>query len=153
MRQNNILRTLAEPTLVTVNGRRVTFHSGGEIIRPHGPDNASASNETTKLGTLIEANPVLQKDGSLKLEFLLTLCDLEPGLDRVEAGQKIPGFRTRQVNSAVALRSGLTMVMSGLHQQRVEAYRRPDGKNHEQVNEIETIILVRPTYEVSSEGS
>jgi hypothetical protein len=149
--RNNIIRPLAEPTLVTVNGRRAIFHSGGEVPRPHSSGDQPTANEFIKFGTSIEANPLLQKDGSLKLEFDVRLTDLDPALNHTDGGKTILGFRKLQVNSGIVARSGQTVVMSGLVQQRVERARGANGQTNEQINEIETVILVRPTYKVSSE--
>jgi Flp pilus assembly secretin CpaC len=148
LKQRGIAKLLAEPTIITSSNRPLHFHSGGEIAVPV-PQGHNVSVETKKIGTTINANPALQSDGSLKLDFRIEVTNVVPSLSRRHAGQLIPGYRKIQAATTTTLRSGQALVLNGLKQLRTEFHEK-DGRVEEHDGEFELLILVMPTYPTAS---
>jgi Flp pilus assembly secretin CpaC len=136
-------KIIVEPTLAGPNGQPLNFRAG-DTLKIGLPD---GSTEAREMGTSIKAVPNLQPNGDLKLDLFVRVSELQPKLDVVLGGRKFPGFRTRQFMPNVTLRSGQTFVMSGMQKERVETRKVGlIGKTQESVNEIETVLVVRPTF-------
>ena len=68
LRQNDLIKILAEPQLVTVSGRPASFNSGGEfpIIVP--AESGYRSIEYRQYGTRVDFVPIVLGNGNLRLE-------------------------------------------------------------------------------------
>jgi hypothetical protein len=144
LRQKNLIRVLAEPTMVTLGGRPVSFNSGGEvpIVVPQGT--GSVSIEYKKYGTGFDAVALMMGHGKVQLQVRARVSELEPNRGISIGGTKIPGFRERFVDTAAELRFGEVLVLNGPKQTRVETQKDSKGKTREVVDEIELIVLVTP---------
>lgn len=154
MRQDNMAKLLAEPTLVTVSGRPAYFQSGGEVPVTTGGGLGVPANTVYKpYGTQINFVPIVLGNGRIRLE-------VRPQVSEVDASRGLndqPAFRTRQVDTGVEMKAGQTLAIAGLIQNRVESERRgipwvselpyigvAFRNTREEMNEVELIVLVTP---------
>ena len=159
LRQNNLIKVLAEPTLVTVSGRPASFNSGGEfpIIVPQSLGTVSV--EYRQFGTRVDFVPLVLGNGNLRLEVRPTVSEIDPSRSVTINNITVPGLRTRFVDTAVEMKSGQTLALAGLIQTRVEAENRgipwladvpyfgiPFRRVQEVSNEIELLIMVTPEF-------
>lgn len=157
LRSNNLIKILAEPTLTSVSGRPAYFHEGGEfpVLVPQGLGNVSI--EYKQFGTRVDFVPIVLGNGNIRLEVRPNVSEVDPTLGVEVNGFTVPGVRDRSVETAVEMRSGQTLAIAGLIQNKVTAeniglpvladlpwvgslFRRVN----EEVNEIELLIVVRP---------
>jgi len=157
LRQYNLVKVLANPTLVTVSGRPASFNVGGEfpIIVPEGLGTVAI--EFKEFGTRVDFVPIVLGNGNLRLEVRPLVSELDPTRSVTVNDIKVPGLRTRWVDTAVEMKAGQTLALAGLVQERVESenkgipwladlpwagpvFRRVEDK----VNEIELLVLVTP---------
>ena len=157
MRQYNLAKVMADPTLVTVSGRPAFFNSGGEfpILIPAGLGTTSV--DFKKFGTQVDFVPIVLGNGNLRLEVKPRISFLDPTLSVTTQGITVPGLNVRECDTGVEMKSGQTLAIAGLVQNRLEytntgipyladlpyvgaAFR----KTNEQVNEIELLIFVTP---------
>ena len=157
LRDNNLAKILAEPTLVTVSGRPAAFNAGGEfpILVPQSLGTISV--EYKQFGTRVDFVPIVLGNGLIRLEVRPQVSELDNANGVTLGGNRIPALRTRWVDTAVEMRAGQTLALAGLIQTRVEsqnvglpwlsdlpwagaAFRRVQ----EQQNEIELVVMVRP---------
>jgi len=157
MRQYNLAKVMADPTLVTVSGRPAFFNSGGEfpILIPAGLGTTSV--DFKKFGTQVDFVPVVLGNGNIRLEVKPRISFLDPTLTVTTQGITVPGLNVRECDTGVEMKSGQTLAIAGLVQNRIEytntgipyladlpyvgaAFR----KTNEQVNEIELLIFVTP---------
>lgn len=157
LRQHNMVKLLAEPTLVTTSGRPASFNSGGEfpIIVPQSLGTVSI--EYRQFGTRVDFVPIVLGNGNLRLEVRPQVSEIDPSRSVTIQNVNVPGLRTRWVDTAVEMRAGQTLALAGLIQTRVEAenrgipvladlpwvgaaFRRVEESN----NEVELVILVTP---------
>ncbi|XZE36242.1 type II and III secretion system protein family protein [Pirellulaceae bacterium SH501] len=159
LRQNNLAKVLADPTVVAIDGRPASFNSGGEfpIIVPAGLGQVGI--EFREFGTRLDFVAKVRGDGRIWLEVRPTISEIDPGRSVTIAGTSVPGIRSRFVDTAVELRAGQTLALAGLLQVRTEA--ETSGipgladlpylgalfrANREVQNEVELLILVTPNF-------
>jgi pilus assembly protein CpaC len=157
LRDNNLAKILAEPTLVTVSGRPASFNAGGEfpILVPQSLGTISV--EYKQFGTRVDFVPIVLGDGNIRLEVRPQVSELDNANGVTLSGTRIPALRTRWVDTAVEMRAGQTLALAGLIQTRVEAQNRgipwladlpwagaAFRRVQEQQNEIELVVTVRP---------
>ncbi len=159
LRQYNLVKVLAEPTLVTVSGRPASFSSGGEfpIIVPQALGTNSI--EYRQFGTRVDFVPIVLGNGRVRLEVRPQVSEIDPARSVTINGTTVPGLRTRWVDTGVEMKAGQTLALAGLIQTQIEsqnvglpwlsdlpwlgaAFRRV----REQNNEIELLILVTPEF-------
>jgi len=150
LKAGGMQKEIAEPSLLAISGQPATFQMGKRIMIPPVKDSKGQTVDHLDYGTTIDTLQEVQEDGSLKLTVSLSQVDLIPGKGLEKDGQLIPAVNRREMKSSATLQPGQTLVLCGMVQKRVEATRR--GKFwskviEETVNEIETVLLVRPAYE------
>ncbi|MBP89672.1 MAG: histidine kinase [Planctomycetaceae bacterium] len=159
LRKYNLVKVLAEPTLVTISGRPASFSSGGEfpILVPQGFSNLSI--EYREFGTRVDFVPIVLGNGRVRLEVRPVVSEIDSARSVSIGTNSVPGLRTRWVDTAVEMKVGQTLALAGLIQTQVEsenkgipfladlpwiggAFRRVQERN----NEIELLILVTPEF-------
>lgn len=157
LRQNNLVKVLADPTVVAVDGRPASFNSGGEfpIVVPAGLGQVGI--EFREFGTRVDFVAKVRGDTRISLEVRPTISEIDPTRSVNIAGVTVPGLRSRFVDTAVELNAGQTLAIAGLIQVRTEAETSgipglselpylgvPFRRVREVQNEVELLILVTP---------
>lgn len=159
LKQESLLKILAEPKLVTANGRPANLLAGGEfpILVPQSLGTVSI--EWREFGTRLEAVPILIGNGRLRLELQPEVSERDFSNAVTLSGTTVPGLTTRRVNTQVEMKFGQTLVLGGLiatrntaHTQKVPwlgelpwvgaAFRR------ERYDETETELVIMVTPEL-----
>ncbi len=157
LRQQNLVKLLAEPTLLTISGRPARFESGGEIPVPEGQGLGTFSIVYKNVGTTVDFVPIVMGNGIIRLEVHPAVTELNPALGIEANGVRIPGLTNRSVDTAVELQAGQTLALAGLIQTRVESTNkglpflgdlpfvgRAFSRVEEKLNEVELLIIVTP---------
>ncbi|NLE37070.1 MAG: hypothetical protein GX621_03500 [Pirellulaceae bacterium] len=157
LREDKLLKILAEPTLVTISGRPASFTVGGEIPILVPQSLGTSAIEYKKYGTQLDFVPIVLGNGKIRLEVRPKVSELDPASGIVLSGINVPGLRSREVETGVEMNAGQTLAIAGLVQTRLETsrrglpwvsdvpylgalFRRMEDEN----NEIELLILVTP---------
>lgn len=106
-------KLLAEPTLVTVEGRKAKFHSGAEISTPGPTKDGVVATEFRDIGTKIEVTVRLGDPRTVRAELRAEYSELDPSRTVTADGVAIPAVRRRCVHVAVPLAIGETTVLGG----------------------------------------
>jgi pilus assembly protein CpaC len=157
LRQYQLAKLMAEPTLVTVSGRPAFFNSGGEfpILVPGGLGTVSI--DFKKFGTQVDFVPIVLGNGNIRLEVKPRISFIDTTLSVTAQGITVPGLNVREVDTGVEMKPGQTLAIAGLVQNRIEtsntgipyladlpyigaAFR----KTSEKANEVELVVLVTP---------
>ena len=157
LREDGLMKILAEPTLTTVSGRPAFFQVGGEVPTLVPQSLGTVSVEYKKWGTQVDFVPIVLGDGAIRLEVRPRVSDIDNARSVEYAGYTIYAFKTREVDTGVEMKAGQTLAIAGLIQSRVESQRRglpwvgevpylgaAFRKVEEVNNEIELLILVTP---------
>ncbi len=157
LRQDNLAKILAEPTLVTTSGRPAFFHVGGEVpyLVPQGLGTTAI--EYKEYGTRVDFVPIVLGNGRIRLEVRPRVSDIDAGRSIVVDGQVVYAFSKHEVDTGVEMQAGQTLAIAGLVQNRIESQRRglpvigempyvgPAFRRvEEQMNEIELLVFVTP---------
>lgn len=118
LKKAGALKVLAEPVLATTSGRQASFSAGGEfpILVPQ--SNGESTIEYKKFGTQLDCLPIVLGNGRIRLEVRPRVSELDADHSIVVGDVTIPGLRTRQVDTAVEMNVGQTLVLAGLLQKR-----------------------------------
>lgn len=126
LRQNNLLRILAEPNVVAMSGQEATFLAGGQIPIPVVQNSSGASGPTITIekweyGVKLTFTPIVLGDGRIRLKVSPEVSDLDYTTAVKVSGFVIPGMTQRKLTTTVELAEGQTFALAGLLNQSVAA--------------------------------
>ena len=125
LRQLSLARTLAEPTLTTLNGRKARFHAGGQFPVPvvTGFTDAGLQGVTfVPFGVQLNFTPYITDGDRIRLEIYAEVSVRDEALataiggDAEAGGTQVPGLESRNFETTVELREGQTLAVAGLIQ-------------------------------------
>jgi pilus assembly protein CpaC len=117
LQTENILQILAEPNLVTTNGKEAYFLVGGEFPVPvlQGGGNAGAVTiQFREFGIRLRFTPLVTENKTIKLHLAQEVSTLDAANGVTFSGFVIPAISTRRTESDVELGEGQSFVVSGL---------------------------------------
>ena len=152
MREDDLAKILAEPTLTTMSGHPASFRAGGSFyIVPNGQNGGPPL--TVKYGTQLDFVPIVLGNGRIRLDVRATISEPDPS----QPSQFQPAVKDRNADTGAELEAGQTMAIAGLVQSNIDAsvsglpwisdvpyLGAAFRKVHEQTNEVELLILVTP---------
>lgn len=163
----NLLQILAEPNLITSNGKEATFLAGGEFPFPvlQGGANAGAVTiQFREFGVRVSFLPQLTAHNSLKLHVRPEVSSLDFSNALLLSGFTIPAMSTRRVEADIELQLGQSFAIAGLIDQRVtESLQKIPGlasipllgnlfkSRSTNKNRAELVVVVTP--EIAGPGS
>ncbi|WP_416394992.1 type II and III secretion system protein family protein [Allohahella sp. A8] len=103
-------KTLAEPRLTTRNGGTASFLAGGEVPFPVTNANGATSVEFKQYGVKLNIKPLVSPEGLITASMQTEISQIDQSVSVGNA----PGFITRSTETDINMRSGETMVISGL---------------------------------------
>ena len=121
LRNESLIKVLAEPTLITTSGKSASFISGGEQAIPVPAGLGQVGVQFEEFGTRLNFLPIMMGDGKIWLEVEPEISDLNPAFGTVINGTSVPGRSTQRVHTTVMLEPGQTFVLGGLVERRVTA--------------------------------
>jgi pilus assembly protein CpaC len=119
LRQENLAKIMAHPTLTTLSGRPATFTVGGE--EPYGTAGSGGGTGTgiefKPFGTYVRFLPIVLGNGKLRIEVQPEVSTVTGQI--TQANIVAPRLDVTRVETTVEIESGQTMVIGGLLQNRV----------------------------------
>lgn len=114
LKQERLLKILAEPTLNTTNGRPAQMLAGGEfpIVVPQSLGTTTI--EWREFGVRMEAVPTILGAGRVRLELQPEVSERDFSNSVNINGFTVPGLTTRRVNTQVEMKFGQTYMLAGL---------------------------------------
>jgi len=124
LRRNNMVKVLAEPNLIALNGYQASFLAGGEFPVPTfsgigagglGGGGAS-STQFKQFGVRLAFLPLIQDNDTIRLTVdpEVSTVDFSVGTTLVPGGSIVPGLNTRNAHTTVELKQGETLAIAGL---------------------------------------
>ena len=159
LRQQNLIKMLAEPTIVATHGRPARFIVGGKVpyIVPSG--NGSVSINYEEYGTLVDFLPFVVGPGRIRLEVRPEVSEPDDSRSISADGISVPAFTQRYAETSVEMQAGQTLAIAGLLQSRTEAVTRATPfwgeiplvgslfrRVRERRNDVELLITVTPEF-------
>lgn len=114
LKEESLLKILAEPELVTTNGRPANLLAGGEfpILVPQSLGTVTI--EWREFGVRLEAVPIMLGNGRVRLELQPEVSERDFTNAVQVSGLTVPGLTTRRVNTQVEMNFGQTFIIAGL---------------------------------------
>ena len=124
LRENQLLRVLDEPNLITESGEQASFLAGGQIPIPVPQPGASGTVITIQYqnyGVQLNFIPVVLGDGRIRIKVSPQVSALDKSNGIQLDGFSIPAFTTDNVQTVVELGEGQTFCLAGLLQNTMTA--------------------------------
>jgi pilus assembly protein CpaC len=122
LRREDLLKILADPTLVTVSGRPAQFHVGGEIPYPSTASLNAVTVSYKDTGITIDFVPIVLGNGNIRLEVRPVDREIDDTITiQIAPGFESPAFTERHVDTGVEMRAGQTLAIAGLVSKRLTA--------------------------------
>lgn len=120
LKQQNLARLLASPTLVTMSGQEASFLVGGEFPVPIESDNGTSINYKT-FGIMLRFTPMVVAPETITIQVEPEISNVDYSLAVTSGGVSVPGLKTRRGSTTLQLKDGQTFVMAGLLQEDLAA--------------------------------
>jgi pilus assembly protein CpaC len=119
LKENGLVKILAEPTLVTLNGQEARFLAGGEFPVPV-PQQCNVITITYKqFGVGLSFTPTVLSDDKISLRVAPEVSDLDFSTAVVLSGFVVPGLTTRRASTVIELANGQSFAIAGLLRETV----------------------------------
>lgn len=123
LRENGLLRVLAEPNLVTISGQEADFLAGGEFPVPV-PSEQGVAIQYRKYGVQLRFTPTVLSESVIRLHVVPEVSEPDFSTAVTVLGTTVPGLAQRRVETVVELGSGQTFAIGGLLSERVRGISR-----------------------------
>jgi pilus assembly protein CpaC len=122
LQQRNLLQILAEPNLVTTNGKEASFLVGGEFPIPvlqGGANSGAVTIQFREFGVRLTFNPVITDNNTIRLYVKPEVSSLDFANAVSFNGFTIPALSTRKMETNIELGEGQSFVIAGLIDNRL----------------------------------
>lgn len=116
LEEQGIIRTLAEPNLVSMSGETASFLAGGEFPIPVSAGLGEVTIEYRKFGVGLAFTPTVLENGVINLKVAPEVSQLDVQNTVEIGGVRVPGLRVRRANTTVELRNSQSFAIAGLLQ-------------------------------------
>ncbi len=116
LEENGVIRTLAEPNLISMSGETASFLAGGEFPIPISGQNGEVTITYRQFGVGLSFTPTVLDDGIINLKVSPEVSQLDPTNSVRVGGVEVPGLTIRRADTTVELRNGQSFAIAGLLQ-------------------------------------
>lgn len=165
LQQKQLIRSLAEPVLMTLSGEKASFLAGGEVPIPVSDANGRITLEYKEFGIRLNIIPTVTEEGKIHLQVSPEVSAIDPALAFQSQFISIPGIRSRRVQTTVEIQPGQSFLIGGLFSsedaQSLSRYPflgevpiiGPFFRTHyKKKTDSEMVVLIHPEI-VSSDGT
>jgi len=124
LQNQQVLQILAEPNLLTSDGKKASFLSGGEFPYPVVQGGGAGSVPTVSImfrefGIRLNFTPTVTPRGTISLVVAPEVSSLDYVNGLVYQGFSIPGISSRKISTEVELKDGQSFAIAGLLDNRL----------------------------------
>jgi pilus assembly protein CpaC len=119
LKELNLAKSLAEPTLTTLNGQMATFNAGGSFPVPvvTGATSTGLQGvEFQNFGVQLSVLPTVTDYDRIRLNMIASVTTRDESAGTEFGTAAVPGLNARTVQNTVELREGQTLAIAGLIQ-------------------------------------
>ena len=121
LREDNLIKVLAEPNLITLSGQSANFLAGGEFPVPVPQGLGTVGIEYKEFGVALQFTPIVLSEDKINIEVTPEVSELDfSNAIRLE-GFVTPGIRTRRASTTVELGDGQSFAIAGLLSESIRA--------------------------------
>jgi pilus assembly protein CpaC len=122
LQSQRVLQILAEPNLVTTNGKEASFLVGGEFPVPvlqGGANSGAVTIQFREFGIRLTFNPLITENKTIKMYVKPEVSTIDLANAVTFNGFTIPALSTRRMDTNIELGEGQSFVIGGLLDDRV----------------------------------
>ena len=119
LREDGLVKILAEPTLITLSGQTANFLAGGEFPVPVPQGLGTVAIEYKPFGVGLVFTPTVLSKNKINLQVSPEVSELDFTNALVLQGYTIPGIRTRRMSTNIELGDGQSFAIAGLLRESV----------------------------------
>ncbi|MCF6220444.1 MAG: type II and III secretion system protein family protein [Robiginitomaculum sp.] len=116
LEESGVIRTLAEPNLISMSGETASFLAGGEFPIPITGRNGEVTITYRQFGVGLSFTPTVLDDGIINLKVSPEVSQLDPTNSVRVGGVEVPGLTIRRADTTVELRNSQSFAIAGLLQ-------------------------------------
>lgn len=114
LKEEAVLKILAEPTLIAMNGQEAQFLSGGEFPYPVPQSFGNTTIEFKKFGVGLAFTPTVLNNNHISIAVTTEVSELDFTNSVAVGGLIVPAISTRRANTVVELADGQSFAIAGL---------------------------------------
>jgi pilus assembly protein CpaC len=117
LKEEGLLKVLAEPTLITLSGKTANFLAGGEFPIPIPQPSGVGSTITIEykpFGVGLNFTPLVLSNKKISMQVMPEVSDLDFSNAIQISGFVVPALKTRRVSTTVELGDGQSLAIAGL---------------------------------------
>ncbi len=117
LKENGLVKVLAEPTLIALSGQTASFLAGGEFPIPV-PQGGASGNAVTidykHYGVGLSFTPTVLSSGKISMQVAPEVSELDASNAVYISGYVVPALTTRRVSTVIELGDGQSFAIAGL---------------------------------------
>jgi pilus assembly protein CpaC len=121
LKEDGLIKVLAEPNLITLSGQTATFLAGGEFPVPVPQGLGTVAIEYKSFGVALNFTPVVLSRDKIGIKVAPEVSDLDFTTAITLQGFVVPGLRTRRTSTTVELGDGQSFAIAGLLRDNVRS--------------------------------
>lgn len=119
LKENNLAKVLAEPTLVAISGQEASFLAGGEFPIPVPQAFGVTTVQFKKFGVQLNFTPVVLDQRRMSITVTPEVSELNFANGLVLQGFTVPSINTRRASTVIELGDGQSFAIAGLLRDQV----------------------------------
>ena len=119
LKENNLAKVLAEPTLVAISGQEASFLAGGEFPIPVPQAFGVTTVQFKKFGVQLNFTPVVLDQRRMSIAVTPEVSELNFANGLVLQGVTVPSINTRRASTVIELGDGQSFAIAGLLRDQV----------------------------------
>ena len=139
MQKDGDAKILANPSILTMNGKEAVFMAGGEIPIPLTDGNGSVKVEWKEYGVKLKVTATMSRDDTVTLIAAPEVSDLDWANSVSVGGGKLQAQLTRKASTNDQFQSGATLVIGGL-------LKRQDAKIVNKIPILGDLPIIGPLF-------
>jgi len=114
LKEEGLVKVLAEPTLITLSGQPANFLAGGEFPVPVPQEQDTITIEWKTFGVGLSFTPIVLNDKKISMKIAPEVSDLDFSNAVILEGFTVPAIVTRRVSTTIELADGQSFAIAGL---------------------------------------
>jgi len=119
LKQDGMVKVLAEPTLIAISGQQANFLAGGEFPVPIPSGDGDVTIEYKKYGVSLQFTPIVLGGGRISVDVTPEVSEPDFSTAVQFAGFVVPGVTTRRASTRIELADGQSFAIAGLLSEKV----------------------------------
>jgi pilus assembly protein CpaC len=119
LKEDGLIKILAEPTLITLSGQKADFLAGGEFPVPVPQGLGTVAIEYKPFGVGLSFTPTVLSKDKINIKVAPEVSELDFSTARLVEGFLVPGLSTRRAATMVELADGQSFAIAGLLKETV----------------------------------